>query len=122
MFEWIPGNAVQLLLTFNAGNLTLNASAARYLEDVRYVTIGLDKPNQRIAIKPITKREIDLQLVPFEHLHKVSIGNGYARITSKAVCDSISAMLQAKAEGRKYQIVYNEIEKMLIVDFRRPSM
>jgi hypothetical protein len=122
MFEWIPGNAVQLLLTLNPGNLTLNAAAARYLDEVRYVSIGLDKAHRRIAIKPVTKREIDLQLVPNEHLHKVTIGNGYARITSKSVCDSICEMAKVKADGSKFKIVYNEVDKMLIVDFSRPSI
>lgn len=122
MFEWIPGTSAQLLLTFNSGNLTLNAATSRYFDDIRYAAIGLDKSNLTVAIKPVTKREIDLQLIPIEQLHKVSLGNGYARISSKSVCDSIADMIRSKAEGRKYSIVYNDKDKMLIVDFSRPSI
>lgn len=118
MFEWVKGSAYSLVVTLYPNNITLNSSAAEYFKDVRWAMIGLDKKHKRIGIKPVTKREIDLNLVPMEQLHKVSIGKGYARISNKVVINEISAMINREINGLKLSAEYDEKENVLIVNIK----
>ena len=87
MFEWVKGNAYTMLVTLYPNNFTLNNVAAAYFEDIRWCCIGLDREERKVAIRPVTKREVDLKLIPLEQLHKVSMGKGYARISNKALIE-----------------------------------
>lgn len=118
MFEWVKGSAYSLVVTLYPNNLTLNSSAADYFKDVRWAMIGLDKKHYRLGIKPVTKREVDLNLVPMDQLHKVSIGKGYARISNKVVINEISAMINREINGLKLSAEYDEAEGMLIVNIK----
>lgn len=118
MFEWIKGSAYTLVVTLYPNNITLNSSAAECFKDVRWAMIGLDKKKYRLGIKPISKREVDLNLVPMEQLHKVSIGNGYARISNKVVINEISAMINREISGLKLSAIYDDSEDMLIVNIK----
>lgn len=117
MFEWVKGNVYTLVLTLYPNNITLNSSAASYFQDVRWSMIGLDKKTAMLAIKPITKREIDLNLVSMDQLHKVSVGKGYARISNKTVIEEISGMIGQQLDGLKVNATFDEKENMLIADF-----
>jgi hypothetical protein len=116
MYEWVTGNAHALIVRVYPTNITLNASAASFFNDVRYVTIGFNKESNKVAIKPITKREVDLKLVPLEQLHKVSIGKGYGRISNKLVCDEISALIDQPLTGQRFLSQYDAKSHMLVID------
>lgn len=118
MFEWVKGNAYSLVVTLYPNNITLNSSAAEHFKDVRWAMIGIDKKHHRLGIKPVTKREVDLNLIPKEQLHKVSIGNGYARISNKVVINEISAMIDREINGLKLSATYDETEEVLIVNIK----
>lgn len=117
MFEWVKGNAYTLILTLYPNNITLNSTAASYFKDIRWCMVGVDKTQTRLAIRPVTKRDIDLQLIPMEHLHKVSVGKGYARISSKTTIEEISGLIQQPIDGLKINATFDEGENMLIADF-----
>jgi hypothetical protein len=116
MYEWVTGNAHALIVRVYPTNITLNASAASFFNDVRYVTIGFNKESNKVAIKPITKREVDLKLVPLEQLHKVSIGKGYGRISNKLVCDEISALIEQPLTGQRFLSQFDAKSHMLVID------
>jgi len=116
MFEWVTGNAHALIVRVYPTNITLNASASSYFNDVRYVTIGFNKESMKVAIKPVTKREVDLKLVPLEQLHKVSIGKGYGRISNKLVCDEISALIEQPLTGQRFLSQFDAKSHMLVID------
>lgn len=116
MFELIPGNAYTMIVRIYANNLTLNTAAAIHFNDYRFVTIGIDRKHKKIAITPVTKRDVDLKLVPAEHLHRVSIGKGYGRISNKMVCDEISNLLSLQLEGQKFIASFDKKNQQLIVD------
>lgn len=116
MLEWVKGNVYTLVLTLYPNNITLNSSAASYFNDVRWTMIGLDKETKRLAIKPVTKREIDLNLVPLDQLHKISVGKGYARISNKSIIEEVSIMLHSSIDGLKVNASFDEKENMLIAD------
>lgn len=116
MFEWVKGNVYTLNVTLYASNITLNAAAASYFSDVRWVMIGFDKQSKQVAIKPVTKRELDLKLVSLEQLHKISIGKGYGRISNKAVMEQIAQMCNETLDGTKKGANFDEKQGMLIID------
>lgn len=116
MFTWVKGNAYTLVATLYTNNITLNNAAATYFQDVRWVMIGIDPKKKKVAIKPVTKREIELKLVPMEQLHKVSIGKGYARISNKSVMDEIQGLIDDSINARKFDAIYDERENLLVID------
>lgn len=121
MFEWVKGNAYSMLVTLYPNNFTLNNVAATYFEDIRWCCIGLDRNDHKVAIKPVTKREVDLKLIPLEQLHKVSMGKGYARISNKALIEEITELLKTPCNGIKFAAHFDEQEKMLILDLDNPA-
>ena len=116
MFEWVKSNVYSLVVTLNPTNITLNSSAAAYFQDIRWCMIGIDKKNLSLAIRPVTKREVDLQLVSKEQLHKVSIGKGYARISNKAIIEELSILLKQTIDGLKMHAQFSDKENMLVFD------
>jgi len=116
MFTWIKGNAYALVATLYGNNITLNQAAAAYFQDVRWAMIGIDHEAKKIAIKPVTKREVDLKLVPLEQLHKVFVGKGYARISNKQMMEEVSQMMQHPLDGWKCDAQFQEQEGLLIID------
>ncbi|HCY06234.1 MAG: hypothetical protein WBH68_00005 [Erysipelotrichaceae bacterium] len=120
MFKWVKSNTSSMLVTVYPNNLTLNSLASKYFDSVRWTMVGINEKNMQLAIKPITKREIDLNIYPIENLHKISIGNGYARISNKNIINEISKMLNKELDGDKFYASYDEREKLLIVDFSKP--
>lgn len=120
MFEWVKGNAYTMIVTLYPNNFTLNNVAAAYFDDIRWCCIGLDRENRRVAIRPVTKREVDLKLIPLEQLHKVSMGKGYARISNKALIEEITQLTGIECSGLKVAAQFDEREKMLIIDLNEP--
>lgn len=116
MYEWAKGNSYTMIVTLYSNNFTLNNVAAAYFDDIRWCRIGIDSVSNKVAIKPVTKREIDLKLQPMDQLHKVSMGKGYARISNKSILDEVSTLLQLDLNGIKFASSFDEHEKMLIVD------
>lgn len=116
MFEWVKGNVYSMILTLYPNNITLNSSAATHFQDVRWVMIGIDKENHQLGIRPISRREIDLNLVPMSQLHKISVGKGYARISNKMIIEELSAMIDQPIDGLKVNAVFDEGHDMLVAD------
>ncbi|MEG0469330.1 hypothetical protein [Amedibacillus sp. YH-ame10] len=121
MFEWVKGNVYTMILTLYPNNITLNSSAASIFQDVRWVMIGIDKTHSQLGICPVTKREIDLNLVPLAQLHKISVGKGYARISNKMIIEELSAMIDQPIDGLKINAVFDEKQNMLIADLHELS-
>ncbi len=115
MFTWVKGNAYSLVATMYENNITLNQAAATYFQDVRWVMIGIDHEAKQVAIKPVTKREIDLKLVPLEQLHKISVGKGYARISGKQTMEEISRLIKQPLHALKFDGIYDEQQGLFII-------
>ena len=90
MYQWIKGNVYKLIATLSDTCITLNNSAANHFADVRWCLIGIDSDELKLAIKPVSKTDIDLHLYSMEDLHKISMGNGYARISNKSLMQSVA--------------------------------
>ncbi|MEG0314230.1 MAG: hypothetical protein RR646_03095 [Erysipelotrichaceae bacterium] len=116
MFEWIKGNSYSAVVTFNQCSVTLNSCAAAHFAEVRYVMVGFDKANKTLAIKPIPKKDIDMNIVPLEQLHKISIGKGYGRISNKMIIEEVQAMIGYDITTLKTAATYDDKENVLIVN------
>ena len=116
MFEWSKGNAFLKVVTIYNNNFTLNNCAMQQFKDCKWCMIGIDRTNKQIAIKPISKQQIDLNIYPLENLHKIFIGKGYSRISNKTMINEISKLINQECNGQKFACEYDEHEDMLIID------
>ncbi len=119
MFNWIDGNNYSGVATLYPNNFTLNNVLAHNFKDNRWCCIGINDQTKQVAIKPVSKREVDLELVPLKQLHKVSIGKGYARISNKSIIDIIAVLINKECNGIKFSAHFDETERMLIIDLNK---
>lgn len=122
MFTWVKGNAYTPVATLYTNNITLNQAAVALMQDVRWVMIGLDHDNKKIAIRPVSKQEIERRQVMMQQLHKVSLGKGYARISNKQVMEEITDMLKRELNGVKFEVDFDESSGLLVIDFLKQSV
>lgn len=117
MFQWIKGSAYSMIATVSTNYITLNNTASSYFKDVKWCLVGIDADDKKLAIKPVSKKDIDLAIYPKESLHKISVGNGYARISNKNIMQSLADICEKPlATNTKYTASYDEKEDMLVVD------
>ena len=116
MYQWIKGNVYKLVVTMTDSSITLNNSAANYFSDVRWCLIGIDSDDYKLAIKPVSKADVDLKLYSMEDLHKVSLGNGYARISNKSLMSNIAEVIKQPLLNTKFNASWDDKDNMLIVD------
>lgn len=116
-FEWSTNDIATMTVTIYESNLTLNKAACVYFEDVNYVLLGIDKNARQIAIKPISKQDIDEGIYPKSQLHRISLGKSYGRISNKSfVYDLIQefGLDFSKQQCYKYKVVYDVVHSMMI--------
>ena len=119
MFEWIESSVSSLIVTLTSSSITLNAASASYFQEVRYCMIGLDKENYTLGIKPIKKSDVERKIVSISHLHKISNGKGYSRITSKTISDQIALLMNQELINEKLNAIYDHDQAMLLIDLRQ---
>ncbi len=120
MIEWINGNVMSLVVTFNTNNLTLNQNAVTHFSESRYVTVGIDHQKHALVIHPVTKEELEMNVFLPEQMHKISIGNGYGKISNKQMCDQIARYLDKELIGQKFYASYQTRDRMLVISFDNP--
>ncbi len=118
MFKWISGTTNASVVTLAPHNLTLNSVALTHFENSGWCCIGIDQDKYQVALRPISKKEVDLNLIPSHQLHKVSIGKGYARISNKNIATKIGELIKEEPNGQKFPAHFDEKEKMLIIDLK----
>ena len=116
MFKWIKGSNFTALATMTDTNITLNNSATSHFTDCRWVLVGVDNDEKKLAIKPVSRNDYDLHIYPLEDLHKLSVGNGYARITNKSIMNMISSLVGYPLDNVKYLATWDDQQSMLIID------
>lgn len=121
-FQWIKGSTTSPAVTIYTNNLTLNNAAAKYVENARYCLLGIDVEESCIAVKPVSKRDIELNLYDSSNLNKISMGKGYARISNKTFIDEINRLVTHSTIGLKFEAVYDDANEMLVVDLKKGDM
>lgn len=117
-FVWAKNDVATTSVTLYETNITLNKAACEPFEDVRYVMLGYDIDSKQIAIKPISKEELDLDLYPRANLHKISLGKSYGRISNKNFMKEISQRFNLDYQttnGIKLDAFYDENNQIMLV-------
>lgn len=117
-FVWAKNDVANTSVTLYETNITLNKAACEPFEDVRYVLLGCDKNVRQIAIKPISKEEVELNLYPRANLHKISLGKSYGRISNKNFMNEIRELFDLDYhadKGIKLDALYDGDNQIMIV-------
>lgn len=117
-FKWVKNEIATPTVTIYESNLTLNKIACENFAESRFILLGYDEEVNQIAIKPISKEDIDLGLYPPSQLHKISIGKSYGRISNKTFIKSIAEKYNldfSAQNGVKYDATFDEKNQMLVV-------
>jgi len=118
-FEWISRKKVDEIATIYETNITLNKSATTHLEKAYIVLLGLDKERHLIAIKPIRKGQTELEYVPKEQRHNITIKSSYSRISNKRFIKEISDLVKLDFTEKnfyKFGAYWSDSEQALIID------
>lgn len=117
-FVWAKNDVASISVTLYETNITLNKAACQPFEDIRYVLLGYDENARQIAIKPITKEDVDLNIYPKGNLHKISMGKSYGRISNKNFMLDIAQRFHLDYHGEKglkLDAKYDENNHIMIV-------
>jgi len=122
MYEWVRNEARKPCATLYGTNITLNRAAVDLLENPWYVMLGINRALRQVAIRPVTPQEVQDGSVDSEEIYKISIGRSYGRIANRGFCallDEIFALDLSHENGRKYPIMHNAVENVLIIDLAK---
>jgi hypothetical protein len=121
-FVWASKKPLDDIATICESNITLNKAATGYFANAYVVLLGLDRDNKSIAIKPITKEEINLGYVSPEQQHNITIKSSYSRICNKLFLKEIAKLMELDFSNNncfKYRAVWDGKEKALIIDLKK---
>jgi len=120
-FEWSTNDIASMVITLYPTNITLNKSACRHFEGVKYVMLGIDREAHQLAIKPVPKKDIDSGMYPADQLHHISIGKSYGRVTSKAFLSRLATLIPVDFDTLpcvKIRATYDVVHGLLIADYK----
>ena len=124
-FEWVSRKKVDEVATIYDSNITLNKSATSYLEKAYVVMLGLDHEKKLIAIKPIRKGDTELEYIPEEQRHNITIkwranmANKYRRI--KDITEMVNLNFE-KNNYYKFGAYWSDSSQSLIIDLNKGEM
>ncbi len=81
--------------------------------------LGLDKANKRIAIKPITKQEVERGAIPEEKRHKITVRPSYARVCNKKFIKEAAEVAKidlSENNALKFKTLWSSEHQALIID------
>lgn len=119
MYNWMKGNVFRMQATISDAAVTLNSAAAGMFRDCRYVRIGVDPDQWLMAVQPVSKRQIDSGVVPSGQIQKLSVGNGYARISNKEAVREICRVIGRDPSGEKFPAEWNDADGLLVIDLKK---
>lgn len=120
-FIWASKKPLDDIATLYEGNITLNKSATSYFESAYVVLLGLDRDQQLIAIKPVTKEEIGLGYIPEEQRHNITVKSSYSRISNKLFIKEVSELINLDFEASqafKFKASWNKKDNALHIDLK----
>ncbi len=124
-FEWVSRKKTDEIATIYDSNITLNKSATSFLEKAFIVLLGIDKEKHLIAIKPIKKGDIELEYIPKEQRHNITIKSSYSRISNKHFIEDVSKLIPLDFEEKnyyKFSAYWSDSEQSLIIDLNKGEM
>ena len=125
-FEWASKKPLDEVATIYNANITLNKSATGYFENAYVVLLGLDRENNLIAIKPITKEEISMGYIPKEQQHNITVKPSYSRICNKLFVKEVSDLIGLEFvehhQSYKFKASWDQKENVLVINLNEKEV
>ena len=121
-FVWASKKPNEGIATFYETNITLNKSASMHFDHAYSVLLGIDHDLKRVAVKPVTKQEIERGAIPEEKRHKISLRPSYARVSNKRFMQEVAVMLGLTLKDSaalKVRTEWSLEDKALIIDLKQ---
>lgn len=118
-FVWASRKPNEGLATLYENNITLNKSASSHFDNAHSVLLGLDHERQRIAVKPITKQELERGIIPEEKRHKITVRPSYARVCNKKFMQEVARLMELNLVDNtayKFRTLWSKSDHALIID------
>lgn len=102
---WFNENNKNIYVTLTSKHITINKVGVPTFEKAYKVMLGYSKHEEKIIIKPLTKKEAIRGDIKEDTMYNVSIGATYARITNKSFLKRIDNLFNLKQSdsGVKYK-------------------
>ncbi len=118
-FVWASKKPNEGIATLYETNITLNKSASMHFDHAYSVLLGLDNDLKRVAVKPITKQEIERGTIPEEKRHKITVRPSYARVCNKKFMQEIAKVARLDLRNNnafKFRTTWSKKDQALIID------
>lgn len=120
-FVWASKKPKDGVATLYESNITLNKAASTHFERAYSVLLGFDEDNKRIAVKPVSKEEVDLGTIPDDQRHKITVRPSYARVSNKKFMKEISRAASldlSNNKSYKFRTEWSRVDSALIINLR----
>lgn len=124
-FVWTSKKPKDGVATFYESNITLNKAASSHFENAYNVLLGLDRDGMKVAIKPMTKEEVDIGAVAKEKRHRITVKSSYARVSNKKFIKEVAELAHidlADNNSVKFKAKWSKEDGFLIVDLNDPEV
>lgn len=120
-FIWANKKPTDGVATLYETNITLNKVASAHFETAhkKLILLGLDLQGKRIAIKPLSKEDLELGIIPEEKRHRITLKPSYARVSNKKFMKEVSDAMDFNFENnnsRKFNAKWSKEDSALIID------
>jgi hypothetical protein len=120
-FVWASKKPKDGVATLYESNITLNKAASTHFERAYSVLLGYDEDNGKIAVKPISKEDIDLGTIPEEKRHKITVRPSYARVSNKKFMKEVSDKANLNLSNNrsyKFKAFWSRVDSALIINLK----
>ena len=120
-FVWASKKPKDGVATLYESNITLNKAASTHFERAYSVLLGYDPDGQRIAVKPISKEEVDSGKIAEEKRHKITVKSSYARVSNKKFMKEVAQNTNldlANGKSFKFKAVWSKPDSALVIDLK----
>ena len=124
-FVWMSKKPIEGVASIYESYITLNKAASSHFENAYGVMLGIDPDRLKIAIKPVSKDDVDTGVVPDEKLHKISVKGSYARVSNKKFLLDVAQIANIKLDNSnslKFKSYWNKEDHLLIIDLKQPEV
>lgn len=124
-FVWTSKKPNDGVATFYESNITSNKAASSHFENAYNVLLGLDRENKKVALKPMTKEEVDIGAIAKEKRHRITVKSSYARVSNKKFIKEVADIAKielADNNSVKFKAKWSKEDGYLVIDLNDPEV
>ncbi|MGN1398733.1 MAG: hypothetical protein ACI4WG_01880 [Erysipelotrichaceae bacterium] len=118
MFRWSSISNDELSVTFNQDELVLNERASRFFWDYKWAIIIINIDKQKLAIRPISKNQRDMNLFADKQLYKLHLSHNKIKLRDPKLLERLIDNLNLDL-SLNYRSSFSELDNVLIIDLQR---